>query len=179
MAAGIINLQKESGGITKVSSADGTGVTELVVPESGELVNKEYADLKQSKSELAYDVSTSSYIPNTLASGAIIERGSNANGEYIKFADGTLICNHYIQWTTSIDVDYGSLFVTPNSLYWTPPYAFIDVPTTSVNQLDQVERNWFSIYRSTYSSIVIIGFSPITRVSTGRGLKLTAIGRWK
>ena len=39
MAAGIINLQKESGGITKISSADGTGVTELVVPESGNLVS--------------------------------------------------------------------------------------------------------------------------------------------
>ena len=38
MAAGIINLQKASGGITKISSADGTGVTELVVPESGELI---------------------------------------------------------------------------------------------------------------------------------------------
>ena len=46
MAAGIINLQKASGGITKISGIDGTGVTELVVPESGELVNKDYADLK-------------------------------------------------------------------------------------------------------------------------------------
>lgn len=39
MAAGIINLQKASGGITKISSVDGTGVTELVVPESGNLVS--------------------------------------------------------------------------------------------------------------------------------------------
>lgn len=39
MAAGIINLQKASGGITKISSADGTGVTELTVPESGNLVS--------------------------------------------------------------------------------------------------------------------------------------------
>lgn len=46
MAKAVINLQKESGGITKISSADGTGVTELVVPESGELVTKDYADLK-------------------------------------------------------------------------------------------------------------------------------------
>ena len=44
MAAGIINLQKASGGVTKISSADGTGVTELVVPESGELANKGYVD---------------------------------------------------------------------------------------------------------------------------------------
>lgn len=39
MAKAIINLQKESGGITKISSADGTGVTEVVVPESGNLVS--------------------------------------------------------------------------------------------------------------------------------------------
>lgn len=39
MAKAVINLQKESGGTTKISSADGTGVTELVVPESGNLVS--------------------------------------------------------------------------------------------------------------------------------------------
>ena len=44
MAAGIINLQKASGGITKISSADGTGITEVVLPESGELATKEYVD---------------------------------------------------------------------------------------------------------------------------------------
>ena len=41
--------------------------------------------------QIAYNVDTSSYIPNTLSSGAIIETGSNSNGEYIKFADGTMI----------------------------------------------------------------------------------------
>ena len=40
MAKGIINLQKESGGIVKISPADGTGVTEVIVPESGELATK-------------------------------------------------------------------------------------------------------------------------------------------
>lgn len=43
MAKAVINLQKESGGITKISSADGTGVTELVVPESGSLVSVDTA----------------------------------------------------------------------------------------------------------------------------------------
>ena len=47
MAAGIINLQKESGGITKISSADGTVVTELVVHKSGELATKEYAIVEE------------------------------------------------------------------------------------------------------------------------------------
>ena len=39
MAKAVINLQKESGGIVKISPVDGTGVTELVVPESGNLVS--------------------------------------------------------------------------------------------------------------------------------------------
>ena len=35
MAAGKINLQKASGGITTITGVDGTGNTELVLPESG------------------------------------------------------------------------------------------------------------------------------------------------
>ncbi|WP_447830053.1 hypothetical protein [Aeromonas salmonicida] len=42
------------------------------------------------------EVSQTAGIPT----GAIIERGSNANGEYIKFADGTLVC------MTSVSITY-------------------------------------------------------------------------
>ena len=44
MAKAVINLQKESGGIVKISPVDGIGITEVTVPESGELVTKEYVD---------------------------------------------------------------------------------------------------------------------------------------
>ena len=44
MAKAVINLQKESGGIVKISPVDGVGITEVTVPESGELVTKEYVD---------------------------------------------------------------------------------------------------------------------------------------
>jgi len=39
-----------------------------------------------------YDTSTASWIRSTLTGGAIIERGDNARGTYVKFADGTMIC---------------------------------------------------------------------------------------
>lgn len=39
MAKAVINLQKESGGIVKISPIDGIGVTEVTVPESGNLVS--------------------------------------------------------------------------------------------------------------------------------------------
>lgn len=40
MAKAVINLQKESGGIVKISPVDGIGITEVIVPESGELATK-------------------------------------------------------------------------------------------------------------------------------------------
>ena len=48
MAAGVINLQKASGGVTKITSTDGVGTTNLVVPESGVLATTVYVDLKAS-----------------------------------------------------------------------------------------------------------------------------------
>ncbi|MNE25528.1 hypothetical protein D3C80_1188600 [compost metagenome] len=46
--------------------------------------------------------------------GAIIERGSNANGEYTKFADGTLICTKYGVSTPTIPANaIGVQFALP------------------------------------------------------------------
>jgi len=43
--------------------------------------------------------------------GAIIERGSNANGEYVKFADGTLICT--VESPVDVTVTTIQTFNTP------------------------------------------------------------------
>ena len=49
-----------------------------------------------SQSNILGTVSQSNGVPT----GAIIERGSNTNGEFVKFADGTLICNCSMQSIT-------------------------------------------------------------------------------
>ena len=43
MAAGMINLQKASGGVTKISGIDGTGTTQVMLPESGNIVSVDTA----------------------------------------------------------------------------------------------------------------------------------------
>jgi len=57
-----------------------------------------------------------------VATGAVIERGSNANGEFVKFADGTMICTR--QWSASLAVTTiyaeGYYGVIP----WTYPATF-------------------------------------------------------
>ncbi|WP_417511455.1 hypothetical protein [Methylophaga sp.] len=57
--------------------------------------------------------------------GAIIERGTNANGDYIRFADGTQVCWYQVATTNSVaanDSEAGS---------WTFPAEFIAIPVVS------------------------------------------------
>jgi len=53
--------------------------------------------------------------------GAIIERGNNANGYYVKFADGTLI-----SFFENVTLSYFSVYVL--SYTWTFPVSFITPP---------------------------------------------------
>jgi hypothetical protein len=65
-------------------------------------------------------VSQSSGVPT----GAIIERGANANGEYVRYADGTQLC-----WTrklTNVFVDAGTSYTINDP----PPAAFVGQHTT-------------------------------------------------
>lgn len=70
-------------------------------------------------------VSQSSGVPT----GAIMERGSNANGEYIRFADGTQIC-----WLresalpVAITAASGALYRDTTIAAWTFPAAFSVTP---------------------------------------------------
>jgi hypothetical protein len=65
-------------------------------------------------------VSQSGGIPT----GAIIERGSNANGEYVKCADGTMICTHKVTAT-----QLGVYYIRGT---WNFPATFIAAPTVQV-----------------------------------------------
>lgn len=76
MAAGKINLQKASGGVTAIIGVDGVNNTEVVLPESGTLVNKEYVDLKVALTDFTganQSLTSSGY--QKLPSGLIIQWG--------------------------------------------------------------------------------------------------------
>lgn len=59
--------------------------------------------------------------------GAIIERGSNANGEYVRFADGTQLCMFAAIINTTVAA------TTIQEATWTFPAAFASTPDTRVN----------------------------------------------
>ena len=71
MAKAVINLQKESGGIVKISPVDGLGVTEVTVPESGNLVS---VDTAVTDNAIARYDGTTGKVQN---SGVIIDDNNN------------------------------------------------------------------------------------------------------
>ena len=95
--------------------------------------------LKFNKSDVAYNANTSSFIPNTLTGGAIFERGSNANGEYIKYADGTVMCITRKEFTSGTFIAVGNSYVFNIGIHDTPAsfisgiiYSTIDVRLSTV-----------------------------------------------
>jgi hypothetical protein len=114
-------------------------------------------------------VSQSSGVPT----GALIERGSNANGSYVRFADGTQIC-----WTTGVsqpvDSAIGSLYRTATSDSWTFPAAFSEAPT-GICQPRSVSR-WGGVSASNSA----MAYLQIAATSSTSGIlsNLVAIGRW-
>lgn len=76
-----------------------------------------------SRDSILGTVSQSAGVPT----GAIIERGSNANGEYVRFADGTQICWNRAAASGANAVASGPLFSTPQELM-SYPAAFASAP---------------------------------------------------
>lgn len=79
------------------------------------------------RSNILGTVSKSGGVPT----GAIIERGSNANGEYVRFADGTQICWLRESVAGAPTVGFGSIFRS-QTITWTFPAAFASAPSVSV-----------------------------------------------
>ncbi|WP_278397756.1 hypothetical protein [Stutzerimonas kunmingensis] len=111
------------------------------------------------RSNILGTVSQSGGVPT----GAIIERGSNANGGYVRFADGTQICRvvHVGGYTANISLtrDWPALFVGEVAAGGGPyPSATVDYQFILYGE----PANWF--FRSTSTST--------------NSVRVFGIGRW-
>lgn len=115
-------------------------------------------------------VSQSGGIPT----GAVIERGSNANGEFVRYADGTQICTFT---APAIDCNSatGAMFQTAAASTWTFPAAFTASPAVSGSAGSNVR--WLAMGPPTTSAVTYRAMAPGSS-STAVAPTLTAIGRW-
>ena len=94
--------------------------------------------------------------------GRVIERGSNANGEYVRFADGTQICT-----VTAAAVDTttaaGAVYMHTNLLTWTFPAAFAAAPVVAGgggNSANSCADHYCGLFSHNY----LLGFRKLLRL---------------
>ena len=112
---------------------------------------------------------------------SIIESGSNTNGNYVKYADGTMICYLNIEVTDqALNNAYGSLY--QGSRTWTYPVEFID-NNVSVHcgQFQWgTSASWGTVVSADKTSANLRGIDAFSRATgTATKIQAMAIGRWK
>lgn len=102
-----------------------------------------------------------------------IERGSNANGDFLRFADGAQICTGAVSVGTS-SVALGSMFES-EAVTWAFPAAYSTTPY--VLSAANNSRRWGSSSDASTTSVPVRVISAIN-VSGVLNAYLVAIGRW-
>lgn len=117
-----------------------------------------------------------------LPTGAIIERGSNANGEYVRFADGTQICWAKSSTLYSSSTAYASVYRSSAGARFTFPAAFSSTPfvrgaldPVSSNIADVHSEGGFAASPTQTSSMYIISYFSMPQAGY---IGYVAIGRW-
>ncbi|MDR0259953.1 MAG: hypothetical protein LBI76_09100 [Comamonas sp.] len=111
---------------------------------------------------------------NAVGVGGIIEYGSNANGTYIKFAGGLLICMPVRMPTTAISSPFGALFRSEPELI-NFPHEFLSAPSLTMSAND--DSAWCNSNNPSNQGVYLYAISPLNRASVTVGC--TAIGYWK
>jgi hypothetical protein len=107
--------------------------------------------------------------------GRVIERGSNANGEFVRFADGTQICTHTDLSAANADTADGALFRSANVL-WTFPATFIAAPAVNPAQASDTDC-FVSSQTPTTTNVNARVRSTVTKAGAIT-FGLVATGRW-
>lgn len=105
--------------------------------------------------------------------GAVIERGSTANGDYIRFADGTQICTAALPATDCTNAE-GALFSSAFAT-WAFPATFADTPALSGSGGATARFVGFDAPSTSQVSYKVL--SAASDAST-LSPTVTAIGRW-
>lgn len=108
--------------------------------------------------------------------GAIIERGSNANGDYVKYADGTLICSSVSAVLATTTTASGSIFFAGSQAF-TFPAAYTASPVVSELVIRSSGVTWAYGTQSVTTTGCIIGVAGASSTTSGY-VGYIAIGRW-
>lgn len=115
------------------------------------------------------------------AINSVVESGSNANGKYIKFADGTMICWKQVNVNVRIYVPFGSMYETESRVeFGNYAIPFISTPLIFGNCVNRMAL----LEAMQHSSETSFGATWLMRPDADAAagdytINLFAIGKWK
>jgi hypothetical protein len=107
--------------------------------------------------------------------GRVIERGTNANGEYVRFADGTQICTRTNLSAANASTALGAVFRSAD-VAWTFPVTFIAAPVVQ-GDVDDADC-WLTTSGAPSATTVNVRAIAAVTKAGALTLRATAIGRW-
>jgi hypothetical protein len=115
------------------------------------------------------------------SSSAIVERGSNANGEFVRFADGTQICLKTLTGLGPITSAFGSIFISTTSYsFGTLPASFTAAPRVSISSFSALQSSIVSSLEpaTTTNGPSFFLVRGTSGSATDFAAELIAVGRW-
>lgn len=119
-----------------------------------------------------------------LSGGAIIERGANANGEYVKWADGTMICvlSPFTIPATALGASFRTVRVLPATFSYTgvilPVASVLSTNSGSIEAAGGLYRNGL-VLNASASQMDFNGYTYVSQISTPLTIGAQVFGRWK
>ena len=114
---------------------------------------------------------------------AIVESGSNSNGDYIKYSDGRMICYKTVTGTVQITEQYYGYFYhnADDKLFNLGDYAmpFIERPICSITFRGGNSQWIASIQNQDATHVGDLHILSVTSKTAGAYYDVIAIGRWK
>lgn len=114
-----------------------------------------------------------------LGSKNVVERGSNANGEYVRFADGTQICTKTHSESLAIATAWGQWFTSSNTTPGNWAAEFSEAPKVSCTCGD---ATYFVATHAGGATTTSTGsfalFRGVVHAAATRSIFIIAIGRW-
>lgn len=113
-----------------------------------------------------------------------IVSGSNANGNYIKYPDGTMICTKTITQASHAWSSVGSGYLTSTVDAGDYAHAFVgDIPSVSFSCHSPAQPTlyMFPVFTgpSTLTGFGNVRAGRLTSITAGVEYRISAIGRWK
>ena len=123
-----------------------------------------------SRNNILGTVSQSGGVPT----GAIVQRGTTADGEFVRFADGTQICVRAGLSAANAATALGALFRSAN-VAWTFPAAFAAAPAVAGDVGDA--DCWLSTSGVSATACTLRAVAAVSKAAA-LPLRAVAIGRW-